>query len=307
MPKQDAKAKLDSGVAMMGMGANEQALEVFEDVIEIDPNYALAHINRGGALYELGRYEEALAAFDHGISLDPNDFVAHYNRGSTLSKLKREHESLIAFERAIEICPDISQAHFNLGAALFRLGWLEEALRAFEKAIELDPNDNDARDAKLKVLRKLHRVSGTRIAMFCDARQFVQLEKLVQTGRIADAETLLGEIACRLPQPETIANQFEANQVMENCGALALTLKEHGQPQMAVLWFNRLCQYTRRFAPASVDTAWNIYHYVECLVECGHIDRAREICKEANNVNDTSGSPNEKLDQKIRHLILRCT
>ena len=49
----------------------DEALELFQCLIDIDPSDAVAHGNMGIVLFYLGRSNEALQSFDRSLSLDP--------------------------------------------------------------------------------------------------------------------------------------------------------------------------------------------------------------------------------------------
>jgi hypothetical protein len=150
-----------------------------------------------------------------------------------------------------------------------------------------------------------------------DAHQLVKVQTLVKAGRLNEAKMLLGQIACTIPQPDDVTTQFEANQVMEVCGAIGQTLRKNGQLEMALPWLSTLCKFARKFAPTSVDTAWDHYHYAESLIEYADSlaepartncrKRASTMCDEARRINHTSNNPSSRLAEKIRHLIRRCT
>ncbi len=61
----------NKGHKMMGRDL-EGSIELFSQVIELDPGFVDAYVNRGAALGELGRYEEAIPDFNKAIQLDPD-------------------------------------------------------------------------------------------------------------------------------------------------------------------------------------------------------------------------------------------
>ena len=58
----------------------EEALDLFQALVEMDPQNASAHTNTGVVLYHLGRFEEALQSFDRALALDPSNQTAQANR-----------------------------------------------------------------------------------------------------------------------------------------------------------------------------------------------------------------------------------
>ena len=58
----------------------EEALDLFQSLVEMDPQNASAHTNTGVVLYHLGRFEDALQSFDRALALDPSNQTARANR-----------------------------------------------------------------------------------------------------------------------------------------------------------------------------------------------------------------------------------
>lgn len=61
---------------------------------------------KGLILMDMGRKDEAIDIFDKIIQLHPMYFPAWYNKGVTLKQLKRTKEALEHFEEAIRLLLD---------------------------------------------------------------------------------------------------------------------------------------------------------------------------------------------------------
>ncbi len=71
------------------LGRWEEALEAYEQALELDPDNATYWVDKGVALARLGRPpEDRLAAYDAALAHNPNDATAWNNRGITLYALK---------------------------------------------------------------------------------------------------------------------------------------------------------------------------------------------------------------------------
>jgi len=62
--------------------------------------------NKGGVLIELERYEEALEIFEKALEINPDFVDAINNKAITLAKLERNFEALSTFHQAYNIDPD---------------------------------------------------------------------------------------------------------------------------------------------------------------------------------------------------------
>ncbi len=155
---------------------NEEAIEAYRDVLEIDPEYAPAHSGIGYALLGLERYEDALGSLARSVSLQPESPDAadrHAAMGRAYQQLGRSDEAATQYERALTIDPHNAtaldsfavlrfgqqryeealslyetliavdeanaQAHANMGATLYELGRPDEALRSLDRALSMDP------------------------------------------------------------------------------------------------------------------------------------------------------------------------
>ena len=139
------------------LGKNEEALNCFEEIIKLDPNHRDAYFNKGNILAELKQYDEAIKAYDMAIKIDPSDSDAYANKGATLNGLQKYSEALKCLNTAIKLNPKNVYAYLNKGVTLSSLGKNEEALECINKAIELDTNNNRACVAKGTILNSLER------------------------------------------------------------------------------------------------------------------------------------------------------
>ncbi len=131
-------------LARMGMDRFDDALADFDHAIELRPDYAAAHMNRGQTLARMGmdRFDDALADFDRAIELRPDYAAAYMNRGQTLAQRDRFDDALADFDRAIKLRPDYAEAYMNRAITLARMGMdrFDDALADFDRAIELRPD-----------------------------------------------------------------------------------------------------------------------------------------------------------------------
>ena len=67
----------------------EEALALFQSLVEMDPQNASAHTNTGVVLYHLGRFEEALQSFDRALALDPSSQTARMNYEQVRKSLEK--------------------------------------------------------------------------------------------------------------------------------------------------------------------------------------------------------------------------
>lgn len=69
--------------------------------------------SEGDALYQEKRYDEALSVYKQAIQLDPNYVTAYIGKGNALSALKRYKEAFSVYEEAIQLDPDLASAYIG--------------------------------------------------------------------------------------------------------------------------------------------------------------------------------------------------
>ena len=133
-------AHFNLGLLFQNTGDYQKAKDCYEKAIEIDPVYLNAYINLGGIFDNLKEYQKAINCYEKAIKIDPNNFNAHYNLGNMFKELEQHQKAINSYEKAIEINPNFTAAHNNLGAVFFALGDHKKAINCYKKAIEIDPN-----------------------------------------------------------------------------------------------------------------------------------------------------------------------
>jgi len=103
------------------------------------------------------QHEQALALFEQALNLEPEHFPALYSIGLSLSRTGRLQEALDYFTRAVAAQPVAAIGHFALGKVLQDLGLVEAALAAFEKSLEIDPQFMQAHNSKAALLQAVNR------------------------------------------------------------------------------------------------------------------------------------------------------
>ena len=147
----------------------DYALQMFEQAIQMDPNFALAHAGIAhlcGLIYEIREQspkwiERGLAACDRATALAPDlpEVLVAHARLSYAQK-KYDDAALLA-QRAIERKPDCDGSWNILGRAYFASGRFEEAAALTERAIEANGDDYNTYIPYRNTLQRLGRKKET--------------------------------------------------------------------------------------------------------------------------------------------------
>jgi protein O-mannosyl-transferase len=104
------EAQCNLGTALKKLGRDDEAAAHFEEAMRIA-------FRRGEELRSQGKTEDAAEVHQKAVRIDPNSDEAHYRLGRDLLDLGRVPEAIEAFQRAIQINPDNVAAKRDLGAA----------------------------------------------------------------------------------------------------------------------------------------------------------------------------------------------
>ena len=94
-----------------------QAIENYQRVVELAPDWIEAHINLGVAYYQMGQLSDARAAFAAAVALDPLNGISRYNLGCTLEEMGEYDGAIEHLVRAARAMPGHADVHFNLALA----------------------------------------------------------------------------------------------------------------------------------------------------------------------------------------------
>ena len=147
-----AMSLFSQGVEELKAGELDTALERFEQVTTIVPDFADAHYHLGLAYYQKTEYRKAIDAFTQTLKLLPRDTDALIKLGlashkageaDAIASLARRtfHEQAVkAYQTALEIQPHNVEALNNLGLAYQELGRFSEAIAVYEEGLTLNPD-----------------------------------------------------------------------------------------------------------------------------------------------------------------------
>jgi len=107
----------------------EQAKDVYQRLLQLDPDHIDAHVNLGRLLHEEGAPAAAERHYRRAVELDPEHETAAFNLGVALEDLGRFKDAIDAYLRALELDPQNADAHFNLAGLYERRGEKAAALR----------------------------------------------------------------------------------------------------------------------------------------------------------------------------------
>src|SRR5688500_4782461 len=129
--------------------SHEFARQMFDQAIELDPGYALAHAGVADCCSFLFQYYDASpkylkraeSASKRALDLAPHLAEAHASRGLAVSLTGQFELAEKEFQKAMQLDPKSFEAAYFYGRACNAVGKLDEAAKWFERAVAVRPDD----------------------------------------------------------------------------------------------------------------------------------------------------------------------
>lgn len=116
-----------------------QASDLYDKIIQNDPEDVEALVRKGVTLYYLGKHSESIPYFDRALKIEPDNVLALHRRGSAIWYTKKDMDAADEYyDRALKINPNFI---FSLWTKACNQSWRQkkdEALKYLEKVIRLD-------------------------------------------------------------------------------------------------------------------------------------------------------------------------
>ena len=138
-PNQTQVLDLVAGDRAVEVGAYDEAIRIFEELLSENPTLTDAYLGLGGVQFELGDYSAAEVNYARAARLEPRNFTAQFGHGQVLEALQRYAEAIRAYQRALALRPDSLEANVGLSNSYFQSDQANSAIRYAEAAVELEP------------------------------------------------------------------------------------------------------------------------------------------------------------------------
>lgn len=104
---------MNTGVTAMSQSDFQRAIEAFQHVTEIAPDFAEGWNKLATVHYLVGDYRDSLDEIGHTLELEPRHFGALSGLGLVQAQLDHTEQALDAFERALDVYPMMQGARIN--------------------------------------------------------------------------------------------------------------------------------------------------------------------------------------------------
>jgi adenylate cyclase len=174
--------------------ANNDAVKLFEEAIQLDPSYASAYAALGKTQttaayagwteFPDDAYQQAERLAQKSIELDKDNAEAHRLLSDVYSYRRQFDASIGELGRAIELNPSDAEGYLYRGVLLVTLGRSGEAITNFELANSLSPGSGSSRPVFGWAYYLQHRYQEA-IATFAEGARAVPLGYFIPAGLAA--------------------------------------------------------------------------------------------------------------------------
>lgn len=129
------------GVIACQAGNLSEGIASYQKAIAVQPKFAEAYYNLALALQLVGRIDDAIKSYQSVLALQPGNAQADHNLGSLLVQRGKIAEAVQHYQRAIASQPDYAQVYVSLGLLLAQQGRAEDGIIHLQRAIQWEPNN----------------------------------------------------------------------------------------------------------------------------------------------------------------------
>jgi tetratricopeptide (TPR) repeat protein len=145
------------GTTLLNQGRREEALQVFDKAVQLEPGDANLWSNLADVLVEAGRSGDAILTYQQALKVDPRHWDAANKVARLLFSAQRFEEAAACFTICDRLRPDQFPTVYMRALALQKLKRFDEALTDNMRAHDLDPTSADTCNNAGNVLRALGR------------------------------------------------------------------------------------------------------------------------------------------------------
>jgi tetratricopeptide (TPR) repeat protein len=135
-----AAATLQAALQAHQEGRLERAVDLYKEVIALEPTNKFAWYNLGLIHQKQGDNPAAEESYREAIAIDPEFVAALFNLAVLQTAMGAQQEAIALYRRVLEVQPQYAPAHLNLGFALIDAGERREGKDELALAVQIDPS-----------------------------------------------------------------------------------------------------------------------------------------------------------------------
>ena len=136
----DPKVLLENSKEKQRIGAYDEAIEILNVAVKIDPKFVPAYNQMGLILFEADKKDESIEAFKNAIVIDPENLNSRLGLGKTYSMITRNDLAVEQYLKAADLKKNDPEILFKIALEYWYHQNLEKSKEYYNKVLEIDSN-----------------------------------------------------------------------------------------------------------------------------------------------------------------------
>ena len=136
---EDPKVLLENSKEKQRIGAYDEAIEILNAAVKIDPQYVDAYNQMGLIFFEADRKNESVEAFKKAIAMDPENLKSRLGLGKTYSMLTRNDLAVEQYLKAADLKKNDTDILFKIALEYWYHQNFEKSKEYYNQVLEIDP------------------------------------------------------------------------------------------------------------------------------------------------------------------------
>ena len=140
----DPKVLLENSKEKQRIGAYDEAIEILNVAIKIDPKFVPAYNQIGMILFEADKKNESVEAFKNAIAIDPENLNSRLGLAKTYSMITRNDLAVEQYLKAADLKKNDPEILFKIALEYWYHQNLEKSKEYYNKVLEIDSSHTQA-------------------------------------------------------------------------------------------------------------------------------------------------------------------
>ena len=151
----DPKVLLENSKEKQRIGAYDEAIEILNVAIKIDPKFVPAYNQIGMILFEADKKNESVEAFKNAIAIDPENLNSRLGLAKTYSMITRNDLAVEQYLKAADLKKNDPEILFKIALEYWYHQNLEKSKEYYNKVLEIDSSHTQAHLNLISVYERL--------------------------------------------------------------------------------------------------------------------------------------------------------
>ena len=153
----DPKVLLENSKEKQRIGAYDEAIEILNVAIKIDPKFVPAYNQIGMILFEADKKNESVEAFKNAIAIDPENLNSRLGLAKTYSMITRNDLAVEQYLKAADLKNNDPEILFKIALEYWYHQNLEKSKEYYNKVLEIDSSHTQAHLNLISVYERLEK------------------------------------------------------------------------------------------------------------------------------------------------------